>query len=169
MTRIEVIKQKALLRYTDELTISIFGKEFDPVLKAKSACIIVHEDFPMLDENDLDEFIAYSEKKKKIVISGRRAIIHPYRLMYIDDEGYDAFYLDIPQAIRGDRHLYPEIYEFVPALISIPIQMCINPLPSHENLEMFVMPEEKLLDITILTERLLISALTKQNHIEDLG
>jgi CMP-N-acetylneuraminic acid synthetase len=156
----EVIQQKSLSLSAESSTISVFGKEFDPVPETKNTCIIVHEDFPMLNENDLEEFISYSEKYKKIVISGCRANIHPYRLMYIDDEGYDAFCVDIPQAIRGNRHLYPEIYQFVPALISIPPKMSLYPLSCHENLDMFVMPEEKLLDKTILTERLLISALT---------
>jgi hypothetical protein len=160
MHNIDVLKQSALQRGVQPSRIRIFGKEFDQVAISDSIRIIVHEDFPMLDERDLAEFTSYSETKESFVISGRRANIHPYRLMYIDDIGYDAYYVDIPQSIRGNRHLYPEIYQFVPALISIPPKMRFDLLSCHENLDMFVMPEEKLLDKTILNERLLISALT---------
>ena len=163
MSEIEIFRQQALTRCAEDSTISIFGKLFDPAPKSSCSLIVVHEDFPLINEADLEGFIEYARQRRLIVMSGRHAKIHPYRLMYIDDEGYDAFCVDIPQEVRGNRHTYPEIYEFVPALIAVPSGSNLKSALDHKNLDMFFLPENKLLDQSILTERLLISAIIGNN------
>jgi hypothetical protein len=157
--KIEIRKQTAIEaeKYSDALP--IFGKYFRLEKLFGQHCIIIHEDYPLINENDIEQFVAYAIEKTVCVISGCRANIHPYRLMYIDDTGHDAFCVNVPQSIRGNRHLYPEIYQFVPALISIPPKMRLNSLSCYQNFDMFVMPGKKFLDQSLLTERLLIKVL----------
>jgi hypothetical protein len=159
MNRIELIQQKGISPEAGETSISLFGKGFSPVSDSKNNRIILHADFPLLNDDDLTEFIAYAKTIEKVVVSGRRANIHPYRLMYIDEKGFDAFCVDISQKIRGNRHLYPEVYQFVPALVSIPPSMNMESALDSKNLDMYILPEEKLLDQSILIENLLIKAI----------
>jgi len=158
MNRIELLHQKAAPPEAEAKTINLFGKMFTSLCDSKNTRIILHADFPLLNDHDLTEFIAYAKTNKKVVISGRRARIHPYRLMYIDEEGYDAFCIDVPQEIRGNRHLYPKIYQFVPALVSIPPHLNLESALDSKNLDMYLFPEDKLLDQSNLIEWLQIRA-----------
>ena len=89
------------------------------------------------------------KKKKRVVISGCKAKVHPYRLMYIDEEGYDSHLVDVSQSIRGNRHYYPDAFTFIPALVSIPPNVSILTLNLSEDIDMYVMSTRKLLDMTI--------------------
>jgi hypothetical protein len=159
MNEVMKVRQEHLEGGSIEKCCLIFGKEFELPAVSNEYRIILHDDYPLIGKQDVDDFLVYSKKKKSLVISGCEARIHPFRLMYITENGYDRFVIDVPQKIRGNRHLYPEIYQFVPALIAIPPKLNLNSALEFKNLDMFVMCEEKLLDKTILTERLLISAL----------
>jgi hypothetical protein len=170
MNRVEIIKPPCSSRPKAGSTVVLFGKEFalDPV-----SChfrVALHGDFPLIDEDDLNDFSEYCKDKDTITVSGCTAKVHPYRLMYIDDDGYDAHLADIPQTIRGNRHLYPQVYSFVPALVGVPPGAKIDRGVDPEALDMFIMPETKLLDRTILCDYLLIKALQGDpNSLEPRG
>jgi hypothetical protein len=100
-----------------------------------------------------------STRKHNIVISGCKAKEHPYRIMYIDEQGCDIHLAEIPKSIRGNRHWYPEVYQYVPALICIPPNTPINVINNAESFDMYIMPVEKLLDKSCLLERLSIHSL----------
>lgn len=151
----EFIKQPAIKASRGE--VHIFGKPFRLSSVSEQFRIVSHGDFPLIGEEALTDFISYSLKKGIAVISGCRARVHPYRLMVIGEDGYDTHLLDIPGPIRGDRHLYPEVFQFVPALISIPPQIWIDDIVNgRQAVDMYIMPEDKLLDKSVVTENLLI-------------
>ena len=150
-------------RYERNGSINIFGKEFDLVPTSDSLRMILHEDYPMVDEKDLRDFISYSKKKKRVVISGCKAKVHPYRLMYIDEEGYDSHLVDVSQSIRGNRHYYPDAFTFIPALVSIPPNVSILTLNLSEDIDMYVMSTRKLLDRCSLVDKLLIMSLNQSS------
>ncbi len=157
MSNVEIIKQSSLKEDKGHNSVCVFGKEFvlEPI--SDNFRLALHEDFPMIIREDIRDFIGYSVKKGVIVISGCIAKVHPYRLMYIDKDGYDVHFADIPQSIRGNRHFYPEIYQFIPAMVAIPPNIPISNVQRHDQLDMYVMPVSKLLDKTLFLERLLIS------------
>ncbi len=159
ISKIEIIKQPRVKQYERNGSIHIFGKEFNLAATSDSFRVILHEDYPIISEKDMKAFITYSVKRKAVVISGCEAKVHAYRLMYIDEEGYDRHLADILQTIRGNRHVYPELFQFVPALVSIPPNMAITALDHGLDLDMYTMPVRKLLDKSSLTEKLLIMSL----------
>lgn len=164
MCSIKIIKQSSLKGNGSQSSDCIFGKEFALAPVSDNVRIVVHEDFLMITEQDISDFIAYSEKKNTIVISGCKAKVHPYRLMYIDEEGYDSHLADIPQSIRGNRQCYPEVYQFIPALISIPPKTPIRTLDPPEDINMYVMLAKKLLDKSSLIDKLLIMSLNQSSN-----
>lgn len=163
MSRIEIIKQLRAKRYERSGSINIFGKEFDLIPISDSLRMILHEDYPMIDEKDVRDFISYSEKKDTVVISGCKAKVHPYRLMYIDEDGYDSHLTDVSQSVRGNRHCYPDAFNFIPALVSIPPNVSIQTLILSEDIDMYVMSTRKLLDRCSLVEKLLILSLNQSS------
>ncbi len=155
----EIIKQSGTAGSEGKNSLNIFGKKFDLLPIAAHLRIIFHEDYPMLKSEDLRSFISYSSEKTTAIVSGCKAKVHPYRLMYIDEDGYDRHLADIPQALRGNRHCYPDVYTFVPGLIALPSGVAARDLVLAENIDMYIMSDIKLLDQSSLTERLLIMAL----------
>lgn len=139
----------------------IYGKEFDLPPVSKKFQVVLHEDYPLIEKQDIDKFLNYANGRGTFVISGCKARVHPYRLMYIEETGFDNFVVDIPQSVRGNRHYYPKIYQIIPALIAIPPNTRINSIYHEENIDLFVMPEDKLLDKYILNDDLLIKAINK--------
>ncbi|MFH1673070.1 MAG: hypothetical protein ABIF87_06565 [Pseudomonadota bacterium] len=164
MSKIEIIKQPRVKRYERNGSINIFGKEFDLAPTSDNLRMILHEDYPLIDKKDLRDFISYSEKKDTIVISGCKAKVHPYRVMYIDEDGYDSHLTDIPQSVRGNRHCYPNVFNFIPAFVSIPPNISIQTFISFEDIDMYVMPAKKLLDKSSLIDRLLIMSLHQSSN-----
>lgn len=163
MSKIEIIKQPRVKRYARNGSINIFGKEFNLVPTSDSLRMILHEDYPMIDEKDLRDFISYSKTKHTVVISGCKAKVHPYRLMHIDEEGYDGHLTDISQSIRGNRHCYPDVFNFIPALVYIPPNVSIHTLKLSEDIDMYVMSTRKLLDRCSLVDKLLIMSLNQSS------
>lgn len=139
----------------------IFGKKFRRITKANTRQVIHHPDFPLLTSEEINHFSLASQKIPKILVTARPCQVHPYRLRYLDQTGFSAFLMDIPQAIRGNRHLYPKLYSFQPALIAIPPGLDINIIPPTQ-WAMYVLPAEKLLDKSLLSQQLLISYYTAQ-------
>jgi hypothetical protein len=164
MNRFEIIRQPALIEEQCNNVVRIFGKGFSLPQTHNLFRIVLHEDFPMIDEGDLRRFVSYSVKQNAIVLSGCKAEIHPYRLMYISEKGYDECLVDIPNIIRGNRHWYPETFHFVPALISIPPNIPINSINNREYIKMYIMPKKKLLDNSNLLDRLLIFSLQQSDN-----
>lgn len=163
MSDIEIIKQSSLKGSGSHSIVRLFGKEFALALISDNRRIAIHEDFPMIDERDLRDFISYSVKKDTVVISGCKAKVHPYRVMDIDQEGYDAPFADISQTIRGNRHCYPDVFNFIPALVSIPPNIPIQTLIPSEDIDMYVMPSKKLLDRSSLIDKLFIMSLNQSS------
>ena len=163
----EILKQPSLLRTEKNNCLQICGKAFDIAPHADTFRFVRHEDYPLINDLDVAAFISYATKRKALVISGCKARIHPYRIMYIDEAGYGENLVDIPQSIRGNRHLYPEIYEFVPALIGLPPRQTVDRLlKDGAGCEIYLMPEEKLLDCSNSLERLLIQSILEKSEIE---
>jgi len=163
MKNIEQIKQTFIEPSTEGLPdarrYSIFGKIFRLEPRSSVHRIILHEDYPLLTGSDVDEFIRYASSREKIVISGCTSRVHPYRLMQIAPDGYERYCMDIPQSIRGNRHRYPNVYSFVPALISIPPERTFPGTRRAEDLELYIVPPEKLLDSRRMLDRLMIPSL----------
>jgi hypothetical protein len=165
MNRVEILRQSPLEKKKDGNTFEIFGKEFVLDRLCENHRIIIHEDFPLINENDINDFVSYSLKKGAIVISGGKAKVHPYRLMVIDEAGYDGHLFDVPREIRGNRHLYPEVFQFVPALISIPPNTSINGFRSPKYIDMYIMAPEKLLNKSCLLDRLWINSIGRRGKV----
>lgn len=132
---------------TTEIRIDVFGKTFLPQERAGGE-LLVHGDFPAITRSDIDAFKDVVMEKPLPVISGRLAEIHPYRVMYTDMNGFAVPLADIPQKIRGNRHYYPDIYEFVPALVWLPENLDFELFMKESTPEMYIMPGAKLLDKT---------------------
>jgi hypothetical protein len=91
--------------------------------------------------------------------------------MFIGRDGYDEFLLEVPQEIRGNRHLYPHVFEIVPALIAIPPAFDVHRINTSDEVAMFEMVEEKLFDKTKPVDRLLINCMKErrtQKPVENL-
>lgn len=138
-------------------------------LISKTFQVIRNTDYPILSQQDIDKFTQYATEKNKFVISGCEARVHPYRLMKVDKDGYDDFLLEIPQEIRGSRQRYPMVYQFVPALIAIPENVRIEAIFDPSSVDMFVMPQNSLLDKTALLDRLLIKSMENEDASHVLG
>jgi hypothetical protein len=160
-TGIEIIKQIPVGGNERTNTVFILGKDFSIAPSSEKFRVIMHHHYPMVDENDLRDFISYSLGRNTIVISGSQAKVHPYRLMFIEEEGLDAHLFDVPQSVRGNRHAYPQVYQFVPALIALPPHVPASHLQHLDKADLYVMPQEKLLDESILLDRLLIQSFRK--------
>lgn len=163
MSDIEIIKQEPLKEHEGDSIVEIYGKKFVLAHTSDKFRIVVHEDFPMINETDVSGFVSYSEKKDTIVISGCKAKVHPYRLMYIDADGYDSHLADISQSVRGNRQYYPEVFNFIPALVSIPPNILIQTIDHPEDVDMYIMPAKKLLDKSSLIDKLLIMSLSQSS------
>ena len=164
---VTLIRQGRSSKPAFDVGTTLFGKAFTLQERSSDPRLVVHEDFPMIDASDVRDFMAYSRNRNRIVISGCEAKVHPFRLRVVDEEGYDGPLLDIPQEIRGNRHRYPEIFQFVPALIFIPAGIPVSYSGNAEWVEMYPMPPEKLLDASSLTDSLLIRSY-KKNQSQDL-
>lgn len=135
--------------------VRLFAKWF-PVQATQTATVRVHEDYPNITEDDIREFIRFCEGKTSPVVSGCRAEIHPYRLLYVTPEGFFKPYAVVPKDIRGNRHLYPEVYRAVPALIYFPPGMSPEIFDSGVLPHIYAMEKEKLLDKTRFPDRLFL-------------
>jgi hypothetical protein len=132
----------------------LFGKSF--VLEGVSDIhrIIVHEDFSLLTEKEMGAFEAFAVKANRIALSACIARSHPYRLMRRTPSGKIDYLFEVPVHIRGHRQAYPDVYQFVPALISIPPGVSAEGLRVPETLLMYVLPADRLLDQSNLLSRL---------------
>lgn len=141
-----------------------YGKAFLLERTSNHERLIWHEDFPMIHPEDMEAFVDFASARKKSCISGCKAPVHPYRLMSIDENGYDQFLADIPQRLRGNRHCYPDVYQIVPALIFIPQRKDISSLKNPREILLYPMPREKLLDLASPMDNLLIRATVAQGE-----
>ena len=133
---------------------ALFGKPF--VLEEVSDIhrIIVHEDFSLLTETELDAFEAFAVKSNRIALSGCIVQSHPYRLMCRMLSGKIDYLFTVPASIRGHRQAYPDLYQFVPALISIPPGVSAEGLRMPETCLIYELPATQLLDQSELLPRL---------------
>ena len=136
-------------------SLSIFNKTFTEPPVSDKFRIIKHPDFPLLNQEEVQTFADYAKKQNKIVMTGCPARVHPYRLKYVNQQGFSDFFYEVDQAIRGNRHLYPYVFSFVPAMIAIPAGIDIQAESAAEML-MYKLPADRLLDLSIPLERLLI-------------
>jgi hypothetical protein len=152
----EISHQALSSRAAAEVNTTIFGKGFTLQECSSEPRLVVHEDFGMIEDSDIRDFTAYSQDRNRIVISGCEAKVHPFRLMVVDEEGYDGPLFQIPQEVRGNRHRYPEVFQFVPALIFIPPGIPVSYWRDVQWLDMYPMPSRKLLDASSLIDSLFI-------------
>lgn len=161
MIEYDLLRQSSIGSQTG--SVEIFGRSFHLPPISHRLRLVWHEDFPLIEEKDIIDFASYASNKSCPVITGCKARIHPYRLMYVDQDGFDAHLVDIPASIRGDRHRYPDVFSFVPALISIPPGIAAADLGNNPAaVDMYVIPSDKLLDNASLIDNLMIKTLRKQ-------
>ncbi len=128
--------------------IDIFGRVFDVDDCSPFPRLLVHSDFPNIGSEDICDFAKYAQKcGKKIVITGAKSKVHPYRLKYRDKDGFERVLIDdISQEVRGNRHLYNNVYSFYPAMVWVPAGISIKEsLQSAQKLSLYLLQEEKLL------------------------
>jgi hypothetical protein len=159
--RVEVIRQTSLETVRDSSAVTILGKAFRIADTSPRFRVIVHDDFPMITEDDVRGFISDSMGKRKIVVSGCPCDVHPYRLMVIDSEGHDGHFVDIPQTVRGNRQSYPEVYSLVPALMGIPPRVSVKYVGDPRKMDIYPMPRSKLLDRSSRMDGLMIRSLSR--------
>lgn len=140
---------------------SIFGKIFDSPPVSDDFRIIRHDDFPLISEQELQTFADYARKQKKVVITGCPARVHPYRLKYVDQQGFSNFFYEVDQAVRGNRHYYPEVFSFVPAIVAIPAGVDIHEIPAA-TMVMYQLHSDKLLNLSLPLERLQIGQINQE-------
>ncbi len=158
MQRVLRIRQLPLEGPPEPGECSLLGKRFRVEPVAAMHRIVMHQDYSLIGPAEIDGFTTCALQRYGVVVSGCRCRVHPYRLMCIDEEGYDRFLLDVPQSIRGARQRYPELWSFVPALISVPPG---TPFPRDASLkcaQMHPLPEPCLLDRAVPLEGLRIRA-----------
>ncbi len=134
----------------------ILDKLFNEQPVSNTFKIIRHPDYPRITDAEIQTFTNYAQKQDKIVMTGCQSRVHPYRLKYTDQQGFSNFLYQIDHSIRGNRHCYPEVFSFIPALIAIPKGTDIQNI-SLEQIEMYQLPSKSLLDLAIPVERLLIN------------
>jgi hypothetical protein len=156
---IDVIRYSSDCKNQEGELVEIFGKFYGIPAVSNAFRIIVHPDFPMVTQEDIENFISASTRSEHPTVSCRKVRVHPYRLMVIGDNGYDDFFIDIPKSIRGNRHLYPDVFECMPALVSIPPNFHAQSLQLSDRLGMYEMDEKKLLDKSKPLDRLLLNSL----------
>jgi hypothetical protein len=164
MSNDEVITCRALDFRSDMPPFELFGKRFR--LDAVSAVgrVVIHDDYPFIDQSDVRDFATFATKRQRLTVSGCIAFVHPYRLMYTNHQGFDSFVVDVPQEIRGDRHRYPPVYQSIPALLFAPPNVCLQEIEKNQlPVEIYVLPKHKLLDRTIVLESLMIRNFQKKN------
>lgn len=151
----QILRQKKNNISNDQV-ITFFSKVFS-IDDNPDQKIIVHEDFPMITDDDIDAFIYHCRGRKKIVVSGRIVEPHPYRLLFIDPEGFFKPVVKIPQSIRGNRHFYPDVYQVVPALLFLPEGITIKDLIEMVMPEIYILEKDKLLDKTCFPDSLFLT------------
>lgn len=134
----------------------LFGKSM-PVLAASNQYrVVVHDHYPMITQADIGHFIDYVIIQKALVVSACEAEVHPYRILTADADGRQAFLVDVPQGVRGDRHQYPDVFSFRPALIGIPPGFGLDDSLPKRTIKLCIFPREKLLDRTNRLEALMV-------------
>lgn len=135
----------------------LFGKLF-VIEDISLACrVIVNADYPMINDMDIRCFALYGKEKGDYVISGCEARIHPFRLITLTQEGLTSYICDVPQSTRGNRHEYPVVYQFIPALVYIPAERAFPDIVKGDTTAaLYKLPEEKLLDVTYFLDELMI-------------
>lgn len=146
-----------------------FGKRFPPTPSGSHPIILVHTDYPMVTENLIRLFEAEVRGRPHVVVTGSSVFVHPYRLMKLDINGHQRYLFDIKNEIRGNRHLYPKIVSFRPALVYLPAGVSFEEYARSvckqgELPELYPMAQGVLLDHTIFLEALLIRALSREDR-----
>ena len=137
--------------------IDIFGKLFDIDESAGWPRFLRHSDYTNICKEDVCNFMEYARSSEKIVITGTESVVHPYRLKYVDLNGFEREFVKVDKKVRGDRHLYNKVYSFRPAMVWIPAGMSIKEfLQNPQKLSCYLLREEKLFDRSNLLDRLLI-------------
>ncbi len=140
-------------------TFRLFDKTW-PVLPVSNVFrVIVNRDYPMIGLDDVDSFSRFAVQHAAVVSTACPSVIHPYRILTVDDDGNEAYLFDIPKDIRGNRHCYPAIYNIRPALVGIPPGCILDETIDRDAMILYRMPKEKLLDKTILLESLMVNGI----------
>lgn len=146
-----------------------FGKRFTPTPSESHPIILVHTDYPMVTENLIRHFEAAVRGRTHVIVTGSTVSVHPYRLMKLDKDGHQHYLFDIQHEIRGNRHLYPKIISFRPALVYLPAGVSLKEYARSvckqgELPELYPMDQTVLLDHTIFLEALMIRALSREGR-----
>lgn len=136
---------------TQEAGQNLFGKYFTEMGVRNTEQYVKHPDFPLVSESDFAQFKEYCHGKTKMVVSGAKSSVHPYRLRFIDSGGYSRFLYDVEMSIRGYRQSYPEVFSFVPAMVFIPAGIDCS-LIDVNDVEMYEVETFKTLDSTLFPD-----------------
>lgn len=138
-------------------TFPFFGKRFPALKVSDQHRILIVQDYPLISPEIITAFESCSLTRQCIVVSACLCDVHPYRLMKVDERGYESFVLDIHRDIRGSRQKYPVIYSIKPALISIPPGFFLSAQPEPDQLDLFILDRDVLFDQTRPLESLWIN------------
>ena len=101
--------------------------------------------FPLIKEEDYLKFQKYCHGKSKIIMTGSKTAVHPYRLKFIDQNGYSRFLYRVSRDIRGNRQSYPDVFSFSPAMFFIPAGTDFHKI-NFKEVEMYEIERSKLID-----------------------
>lgn len=137
-------------------TFLFFGKRFPSLTVSDCQRTLIVQDYPLITPEIVTAFESCSLNSPCIVVSACLCDVHPYRLMKVDDRGYESFVLDIHRDIRGSRQKYPAVYSIKPALISIPPGFSLSAPPEPDQLDLFILDRDVLFDRTRPLESLMM-------------
>jgi hypothetical protein len=148
-----------------ERLITVYSKQFS-YKPSEMGRVMVHGDYPMITAEDIRTFARFCMNRTKPVVSGCPAEIHPYRLIVETEEGFIRPYYDVPQSVRGNRHLYPVVFQVLPALLYVPPGTGPEMLLKGCAPYIYAMEKRKLLDRTLFPDVLFLEkelAMPKQD------
>lgn len=138
------------------VAITVQGKTFVVPAPCTVHVVLQHDDYPLVTDQDVRDFRAFCRGQDRPVVSARQAFPHPYRLLTLDGQGAVGYLMDVPTTVRNNRHLYPAVFNIVPALVFLPAGWEASALSEPCRCRLYEMPAEKLLDRTHEADAMLL-------------
>lgn len=137
--------------------VELFGKLF-PVATLRGGGVLRHADYPLTTDRDAEVLEDLARRTGRVAVSGRAVSgqSHPYRLLRLAAEPCLEYAADVPQAIRGRRQSYPQVYTYVPGLLALPPGVGLEALLRPHEFLLLPLPEQRLLDQSNSLEALFI-------------
>lgn len=144
------------------LRLHLFGKSFDIEPVSARLRVLRHRHYPLVGPDEIAAFAAFASQAGVCVITGAPATVHPYRLLTCDEGMCGRFALQVSPQVRGNRHLYPCVYSFVPALVAVPAGVDAAALSRPGEALLYPLPRDVLLDGSDVLDALRLAALEQE-------